>query len=126
MNRADMKVEAKSFDSLEIEDPLDRYWPNDVTSFGTWVRVGIGSTESDAADEFRIFICTPTWLASHLVHEKDGVMWGRHMLVVSEYNLERIKGSVERLISRCSGNEWPIIAQKLSQYAQWEFEDYQE
>jgi Immunity protein 8 len=121
-----MKVRAKAFYSIETEDLLESYRPADINHFGTWIRVSIGTVDTDAADDFQIFICTPTWLDSYVENEKDCAVWGRHMLIVREYNLERIKASVARLVSRCSGNDWATVAEKLGRYAAWEFEDYQE
>lgn len=121
-----MKVEAKTFDSIEIEDPLDYFRPADLTNFGTWIRVSIGSADSAAADDFQLFVCTPEWLSTYVENEKDCAVWGRHMLIVSEYSVERIKAAVTRLVSRCSGNDWATVAQKIARFAAWEFEDYQQ
>ncbi|CAE6748596.1 hypothetical protein R69927_02799 [Paraburkholderia domus] len=119
-----MKVEAKTFDSIEIEDPLDDFRPADISNFGTWIRVGIGTSGSPAADNFEILVCTPTWLDSYIEGEKDGAAWGRHMLIVSHYDVDQIKRAVERLVSRCGSDDWVSTAQKIARFAHWEFEDY--
>jgi len=119
-----MKAEAKTFHSIEIESFLDDYRPADISNFGTWIRVTIGTSGSPAADDFEILVCTPTWLDSYIEGEKDGVAWGRHMLIVSHYDVDKIKRAVERLVSRCTSDDWATTAQKIGRFAQWEFEDY--
>lgn len=119
-----MKVAVKSYDSVEIEDSLDRYYPSDSNSFGTWIRLAIGPADRLGADNFLILVCTPTWLSSYVEGEAYRAAWGRHMLIVSEYDIATIKACVERRVDQCSGDDWQAIALKISRFAEWEFEDY--
>jgi hypothetical protein len=120
-----MKISVKSIDSIEIEDSLDCYYPVDASNFGTWIRVAIGPADRPGADDFQILVCTPAWLSSFVEGEAYRAAWGRHMLIVSEYDIGTIKACIERRVDQCSGDDWQSIALKISRFAAWEFEDYQ-
>ena len=47
------------------------------------------------------------------------------MLIVSEYDLDVIKAEIDLCVESCTGENWSAIAQKISRFAAWEFEDYQ-
>ncbi|MEZ0600800.1 immunity 8 family protein [Paraburkholderia sp. IW21] len=118
-----MKVEIKKLYSLEIEDEISSYWPAETYNFGTWIRLSVGPTDELGADYFDLFVCTPQWLSEEL--EKDPVaQWGRHSLIVKGYNLAAIADQLDRMVQRCSGDDWQEIAVKIARFAAWEFEDY--
>jgi hypothetical protein len=121
-----MKVDIRDFYSIEIEDALDMYWPDDVFNFGTWIRLYIGPAGDRLSNSFDLFVCTPEWLASNVKLKPNQAMWGRHMLIVSDYDPDKLKASAERLLLSLTGAEWLPIAEKIARYAAWEFEDYQE
>lgn len=116
-----MKAVLKKMISLEIEDALEIFWPPDIHNFGTWVKLMIGPDNEAGTEYFDIFVCTPDWLKAECV--KDGVVWGRHMLVVDKYDLDDIKAKILWRIDKCSGNTWSETALNISKYAAWEFED---
>jgi hypothetical protein len=110
--------------SLEIEDEISSYWPAETDNFGTWIRLSVGPVDEIGVDYFDLFVCTPQWLSNEL--ERNPVaQWGRHSLIVKEYSLDLITDQCERLVWRCSGNDWLTIAQKIARYAYWEFEGMQ-
>lgn len=117
-----MKAEIKSLHSLQSEDTLINYWPDDVSSFGTWIRAYIGPQGEAGSEAFDIQVCTPDWLKSQCAAE--GPMWGRHMLIVETYDYDAIKGLIERYVESSEGDDWASIAGKLSRIGAWEFEDY--
>lgn len=102
---------------------LDTYWPNDSECFGMWIEFSVGAKEADGADNFRLFVCTPEWLKNE--SELRGATWGRHMLILHEYDLAAIKAEVDKCVEQCTANDWSTIAQKISRFAAWEYEDYQ-
>ncbi|MCE5197984.1 immunity 8 family protein [bacterium] len=71
-----------------------------------------------------MFVCTPKWLLKQ--YKKDDLVWGRHMLIAFEYNLQRIRKKIEDYCSRCTGDEWMEIAAKIAMVGQWEFGEYNE
>lgn len=116
-----MYAKLKEFFSSDID--LNNYWPDDEENFGFWVSLLIGPENTEGSEIFQLLICTPDWLKSENVNFEP--VWGRHMLIVFEYNLTNIKAAVERYIENCSGENWEDIAIKLTRIAAWEFEDYQ-
>jgi hypothetical protein len=82
----------------------------------------IGPHDGDGGELFYLIVCTPKWLATEC--EKDGFVWGRHHLIVPEYNLKAITAIIITFVERCSGESWQEVTSKLSRIASWEFEDY--
>jgi hypothetical protein len=118
-----MKVEIRKLYSLEIEDEMSHYQPADANNFGTWMRLSVGLNGERGTDNFDLFVCTPQWLSEEL--ETDPVArWGRHFLIVKEYNLAAIADQLDRMVQRCSGDDWHDTALKIARFAAWEFEDY--
>ncbi len=118
-----MKAIIKSMwvDSASIN--LDNYLPDDPEYFGLWIEFRVGIKDRDSADDFRLLVCTPEWLKNECDRKK--VMWGRHMLIVFKYDLDTITAEINQCIENCVGKNWPTIAEKISRFAAWEFEDYQ-
>lgn len=112
-------VKAMWADSVAIN--LDSYFPDDPENFGMWLELKIGPTDAVGADDFRLFVCTPCWLKN----ERRATQWGRHMLVVCEYDLDVIKTEIEQCIEKCIGASWTVTAQKIARFLAWEFEDFQ-
>ncbi|MCU8085410.1 immunity 8 family protein [Shewanella sp. SM23] len=117
-----MRAQLKEFYSLDFD--LNSYWPDESDNFGFWVRAMIGPEGEEGAESFDMQICTPEWLKSK--HSDNEVVFGSHMLIVFEYDLDRIKNKVSSYCNSCSGKTWQEIAEKLSRIGYWEFEDYTE
>jgi hypothetical protein len=118
-----VKAEIKSLHSLQLEDRLINYWPDDVSNFGTWIRAYIGPQGGAGAEAFDIQVCTPDWLKSQCSTQEP--LWGRHLLIVDTYDYDTIKAFIERYVESCDGDDWASLAGKLSRVGAWEFEDYQ-
>ncbi|WP_175818885.1 Imm8 family immunity protein [Burkholderia sp. BCC0419] len=52
-----MKAEIKSLHSLQLEDTLINYQPDDVSNFGTWIRAYIGPQGEAGSEAFDIEVC---------------------------------------------------------------------
>jgi len=98
------------------------YVPEDPTDFACTFGLTIGPANGQGGEQFYLTVCSPKWLSRRC--EKDGFVWGRHHLIVSEYNLKAITGTITRFVERCSGESWKEVAAQLSRFASWEFEDY--
>jgi hypothetical protein len=103
---------------LEIHGP-----PIDKTHFCLSFQAMIAPSNVEVCHTFQIEICTPSWLASECATQ--GVVWGRHMFIVGEYDLDQIKFQIEACLKRCAGEAWMEVVKQFSKFAQWEFEDYQ-
>ncbi|GAA5105629.1 immunity 8 family protein [Orbus sasakiae] len=115
-----MKALLKSIGSIDHD--LTLYFPEDENEFGIMLSLSIGSSESNGADYFNLFVCSPGWI--------DKNQWIpeilRHTLIIRKYNLDEITGIINKYIEQCSCKTWAETAQKLSRYFAWEFEDYTE
>lgn len=118
-----MNIELKQLRSLELEDSLINYWPEDPLNFGSWVRAMIGPSDQVGAEFFDILVCTPSWLQGELAINK--VLSGRGTIILSEYDYDEIVHYLEKQIALCHDNDWSKAALKLSRISFWEYEDYQ-
>lgn len=118
-----MKPKLKEMYSLQLSESLENFWPDEESNFGISIRLMIGPENSVGSESFDIFVCTPDWIKHQ--YAEDRCVWGRHMLIVMEYDLTLIRKEVESYISRCTGKDWKAIAKKLNGMGAWEFEDYQ-
>jgi len=83
----------------------------------------IGPKGAVGEESFDINVCTPSWLSREVTN--TGFVWGRHYLVVADYDLARIKTIISSRVTACSGESWKQVGEKLSRIGYWEFEDYQ-
>jgi hypothetical protein len=102
---------------------INAYVPEDPTDFSCTLGLTIGAASENGGEQFYLTVCSPKWLARAC--EKDGFIWGRHRLIVPEYNLKSITAVVTKFVERRSGESWKEVAEKLSRFASWEFEGYQ-
>jgi immunity protein 8 of polymorphic toxin system len=93
-------------------------------NFGILVEAMIGPTDREGEEAFDFMLCTPQWIA-HELQTRDR-RWGRATLLVSEYSYEVLERTVARLCQRVEGSDWSQVAEVLSRWMQWEFEDYRE
>ena len=116
-----MRAIIKSFHSPGIDD-LQYFKPEIDDNFCFLLQLMIGPENEDGEESFDIEVCTPKWLLSN--YEKSEILFGRHLLIVFEYNFEQISNKIKKFIERCSGHDWNEVAKQISLIASWEFEDY--
>lgn len=119
-----MKAELKSLTSVDIDELT--YWPDDEAMFAFNVDAAIGPDTDDSSNSFCFFVCTPNWILSKAINRDFGDfgVFGKHMIVVTEYDWDKIRQLIENLCSDTSGESWNEIARKLARYGRWEFEDH--
>lgn len=101
---------------------IDNFKPDDLSCFSLNLRIRIGSGEASGTDDFDLFICTPKWLFRNVCSS----LWGRHMLIVREYDRSTIETCIYDYVAKCVGDEWHDIAERIARNLFWEFEDYRE
>lgn len=101
---------------------LENYCPDDPENFSLLLQFLIGPVNGEGEESFDVEIYTPKWILANF--KKEDVIYGRHKIIVLEYNLKAIIDSVSKYISGCSGDTWLEIAQKINRIGRWEFEDY--
>lgn len=99
----------------------ETFYPADPTCFHLNLRLRIGLADSPGADDFEVCVCTPEWLKQVVLEPR----WGRHLMIVREYNLSAIKEQIHKYVAQADGDDWNAIATKLARVFAWEFEDYQ-
>ena len=117
-----MRAALKRMYSNELDVGLKEYRPANPENFGISIRLEAGLVGSDAADSFDLFVCTPNWIKEQCTEE--GAVWGRHMLLMPEYDYDLMLRAVTREMDACQGKDWHEVANKLARFAAWEFEDY--
>lgn len=120
-----MKAELKSISSTDIDERV--YWPDDVNCFGFSLDAIIGPVGEDTGNLFQFFVCTPTWVSTKMINRDfgDHGVFGRYLIIVLDYDFERIRQMVSQLCDETKGKDWSEIAIKLSRYAAWEYAEYQ-
>ncbi|MHA6910400.1 immunity 8 family protein [Ralstonia pseudosolanacearum] len=114
-----MHAVVKSIASDEAN--LDGFRPDDAACFSLNVRIRIGVDGAPGEDDFELCVCTPEWLRQTIWEPR----WGRHMLIVREYDRSVIEKYIHDYVVECAGADWNAIAGKLARVFSWEFEDYQ-
>ncbi|MGV8972817.1 MAG: immunity 8 family protein [Rhodoglobus sp.] len=115
-----MKAEIRSIFSADVED-LDNFRPSgDV--FSVPIRVQIGPAGAPGEESFDLTVCSVRWLAQQVEHTP--VFDARHHLVVREFHWPVVLRYIEGRVARCVGETWGDVAQQLSRFGYWEFEDY--
>lgn len=114
--------EVKTLTSIDADD-LET-WRPDGPSFSVTIDLEIGATDGDASDRFQLYVSSPAWLEASLGPED--VEDGRHLLIVKTFDYRRIRGWIEQVVARSSGEDWDEVAGRLCRYFAWEFEDYQD
>ncbi|MCY1399161.1 Immunity protein 8 [compost metagenome] len=74
------------------------------------LRLSIGIEDADGADDFELVLCTPTWLERNVWEP----LWGRHFLIVRDFNCQSIFELVSKKISQCDGDSWLDVGGKLA------------
>lgn len=92
-------------------------------NFHVLVHLTIGPDDQDGGHDYSLGVCTPTWLNHTGQHA--GPIWGRHLLIVNEFDAGEIRKAIENMIVQCQRPDWAETASVLARYFAWEFEDYQ-
>lgn len=83
----------------------------------------VGPIGENSAESFDILVCTPDWIRDCYLEQEFA--WGRHLLIVKEFDIQRIKAFISAYVNRQSGKSWAEVAVKVSRIGSWEYEDYQ-
>src|SRR5215475_13595685 len=100
-------------------DPLRDFCPDGP--FGIPVQAIIGPANGPGEESFDFMLCTPEWFGTNM---QDDIMIGRHYLFVKEFSYWRLEKFVRDYCTRCDGNSWQEVAEKLSRLGHWEFDGY--
>lgn len=73
-------------------------------------------------ETFHVSVCTPTALTALLA--RDGIVVGRHLLLVERIDRSRVEAFLADRLRRVDGDSWEVLAEKIGRIGYWEFEDY--
>jgi hypothetical protein len=116
-----MQAVLKGLHSTDVSN-IEAYVPTEEDDFGIVLRAMIGPLNGEGEESFDITVCTPKWLIR--TYQPSEILLGLHKLIVFKYNYLRVRGFIEKFLTRCSGDTWQEVAQKVSALGQWEFENY--
>ena len=96
--------------------------PETPDNFCILVQAMIGPTGEQGEESFDFIVCTPKWLTESL--SNHNYVLGRHHLIVARYDYNVIRDAVLFLCQTITGSTWKEVADHISRYGSWEFEDY--
>jgi hypothetical protein len=99
---------------------FEEFIPELPHNFCRWIHLDIGYADETACASFSIGVCSFTWLAHQ--YSNEGPRWGRHLLIVGQYNYEEIKKAIEERVQLCQRDTWEEALPLLCRYFAWEFE----
>ncbi|MFU8862096.1 MAG: immunity 8 family protein [Cyclonatronaceae bacterium] len=117
-----MKAEVKYFHSPDIPE-LDTFQPEEIDNFCFLLQMFVGVKGKEGEESFDITVCTPKWLISN--YGKENIIFGRHYLIVFEYNYKKFIQELTRYVEFLEGKDWNSLAKQIGRIGKWEFEDYQ-
>ena len=122
----EMRAVLRSLESPDLApDSLTNYEPPLPDDFGVLLLALVGPDDGSGEEAFYITVCSPQWLARATMDENaKGFEFVRHRLVVNRWDPDLFRRAVADLCSHTSGLDWPEVANKLSRFMAWEFEDY--
>ena len=113
-----MRAEVRYFEWPDIErEDTDT---SNVQS--TLLVFAAGPIDGPGEETFQATVCTPTALAEMV--ERDGVVIGRHLILVSSVDKAKVETIVRDRLRRLDADNWPGLAGKIGRIGLWEFEDY--
>jgi hypothetical protein len=115
-----MVAELKYLESHEDAD-LRTFVPQEHDNFCLSISIYAGPMNSSGEESFDFDLLTPKWLLHNMSTE---FLVGRHIVIVNGYNFEGLNHFLRNYISKCDGNSWDEVANKIGRLGRWEFEDY--
>jgi hypothetical protein len=114
-----MNAVLKRLHSPDVAD-LHNYRPREP--FQVLIQAMIGPDSGPGEESFDFLVCSPSWLAQEVAD--GGYQFGRHRLVVAQFDLAVIRNAIESICEGAEGDDWRTIAGQIARHGRWEFEDY--
>lgn len=118
-----MKAMLKGLHSPDV-DNLQNFQPEEEDNFSILFQLMVGPSDSEGEEAFGVQVCTPLWLLTE--SRTEDVLIGRGLLIMRQYNYNKIANTFSRFCESCTGRTWEEVATKVSRIGFWEFEDYRE
>ncbi len=109
-----IKPEILSFECVELE-PVQDWIPDDPYDVDFWMTFFIGE-EGKGGDYFYARVATPNNL-----HGKNS---DKYAIVLTEYSLFSVLDEVNKKLEEIEAEDWAHVADELSKFMKWEYENY--
>jgi hypothetical protein len=103
-------------------DDLEDFQPKAPDNFSVEARVVIGPSDGPGEESFDVSICTVAALEEEM--QLRGFAFIRRRLLIGSWKPDLVREAIHRRISTITGDSWQEIANKLSEFSAWEFENY--
>lgn len=113
-----MRAEVKYFEWPDLE----RGGTSASEQKSTLLVFAAGPLNGPGEETFQATVCTPDAITDMI--QRDGVVIGRHQLLVDSIDVTRVENTVRDRLRRIDGPTWPDLAAKIGRIGLWEFEDY--
>lgn len=110
-----MKPIIISYDCTD-HDPIEGWVPDDAFNVDLWINFTIGP-DIEGGDNFMVRIVSPKNL-----HNKDTA---KHAIILNEYSWPKVVTEVASILEQCQGTSWAEVAEQLSHFMHWEYDNYQ-
>ena len=101
---------------------LETWVPENPQIVSFFVGVSVGTDGGRGADDFFVRVATPAGLAA--LEEKNGILAGRPLVVVSHYSYEVVLSWIRAVVAGCEADTWEASVEKLRLYFNWEYDNY--
>ena len=95
--------------------------PADPADAAVMVEAKIGPKGEEGTEIFSFVAITPRALS-----RDQGVRWGRGYLILDRISWSTVETAVRQLVSRCAGESWEDVTNRLSREMHRQFENDQE
>jgi hypothetical protein len=116
-----IRPELKGLHSPDVYD-LDNAAVNAENAFCILVQAMFGPAGSEGEESFDVVVCNPKWVEKEV--QENAILNGRHHLIMSDFNIGRIRNFLLRHADQCAAPTWEEVGQRLGRIGHWEFEDY--
>lgn len=82
----------------------------------------VGPEGVEGEESFDVEVCSPAWLEDNL--DQDSIEVGRRLIIMRTYSHGALLTAIQDYLSKCSGEDWAEVAQKVCHLGHWEFEAY--
>lgn len=96
-------------------------WGDEYDDFWITIEFDIGPTEGMGADVFTFNVTSPKRLGK--IVALGEVESGRGLLIMNDYNFEKVTKLVSDLLKGIQQNTWSEVAMNIAKYARWEYDD---
>ncbi len=112
-----MRARLKRLHSDEIPD-LAGWRPPRADDFAVPLVLEVGVLGQRGRERFELLAATPAWLRAR--HPQGGGVLGAGLLLVFEWDYQRIRELLAREVEACTGRSWPEVARRVGRFARWE------